>query len=320
MQDQMQHRTPNVVQFTQPRIRWATRPLLGLLLLAALIATACQPVQPVGTTSAAASSAPLPQITITARDFAFDMPQALPAGWVSLTLHNTGAVNHHALFGRLTEGTTLDQVKAAIAADNAGEPAPEGPPVMDEAHQFFMPDTDPGASNEATVYLTPGEWVIFSVSIADMSGEDMRADWEQGSIAQFTVTENAESAAPPTADVVLTIGTDDAEMPSEISAGTHTLQIMSDNGTPGASAFILKLEGGATIDDILTMFDAFFSGEEINMEEMPVFRAVGGLMGYTLSDAFYTTIDFVPGDYVAITNINGDDFPYAGLSKSFTVK
>ena len=309
---------------TQGNARWAARLLAGLLVLAALLSAACQPVQPVATAPAASESTPveLPQVTITARDFAFDLPAEIPAGWVSLTLNNTGEVNHHALFGRLNEGTTLDQVKEALASDAAGEQAGESEDaaLFDESNQFFMPDTDPGASNEATVYLAPGEWVIFSVSMADMTGADIRADWERGSIAQFTVTESDADVAPPAADIVLTIGAEDADMPAEISAGTHTIQVVSGSGEPGASAFFVKLEGGATMDDVMAMFEAFFSGAEIDMADMPVFSSVGGLMGYNLSDSFYTTIDFAPGDYAAITSINADDFPYSGLAKSFTVK
>ena len=53
---------------------------------------------------------------------------------------------------------------------------------------------------------------------------------------------------------------------------------------------------------------------------MPIISTVGGLMGYNLSDSFYTTINFEPGNYAIITNINGQDFPYAGLYKTLTVK
>jgi hypothetical protein len=296
--------------------RWA-----GWLIPFVLLLAACQPVQPVAPAAQAADSetgGEIPAITITAQDFAFDMPDELPAGWVSLTLVNDGEVNHHALFARLNEGTTLDDVKEALAGE-AGES--EGPDSrFDESNQFFMPDTDPGQSNQATVELAAGTWVIFSVSIADMTGQDLRADWEQGSIRTFEVVDSGASAAPPAADVVLTIGNDDADMPAELSAGTHTIRIVNGGDAEGASAFFIKLEDGATVEDILASFEAFFSGAEVNFEEMPTFRAVGGLMGYNLGDSYYTTIEFEPGDYAAITSINGGDFPYAGLSKSFTVK
>ena len=306
--------------FSGPRIRR----LAGMLLPALLLLAACQPVRPAATApaeSSGAGSGEVPQITITARDFAFDMPDEVPAGWVALTLVNASEyANHHALFGRLSEGTTLDDVKAALAED-AGGGSSEGPdPRFDESKQFFMPDTDPGASNQATVELTPGTWVIFSVSVADMTGQDPRADWEQGSIRLFEVVDTGNTATPPAADIVLTIGNEDADMPAEIEAGTHTVQIVNGGDAENASAFFLRLENGATVEDILASFEAFFSGAQVDPADMPVFHAVGGLMMYNSGDSFCTTIDFQPGDYAAITSIHGEDFPYAGLSKSFTVK
>jgi hypothetical protein len=43
-------------------------------------------------------------------------------------------------------------------------------------------------------------------------------------------------------------------------------------------------------------------------------------MPYSLGKSYYTDLDLQPGDYAVITNINATDFPYSGMSKSFTVK
>lgn len=43
-------------------------------------------------------------------------------------------------------------------------------------------------------------------------------------------------------------------------------------------------------------------------------------MGHNLGESFYTTITLEPGNYAAISSINGAEFPYSGLYKNFTVK
>ena len=262
--------------------------------------------------ASAATTSAVPAVTIVARDYAFDMPATLPAGLVSLTLKNEGAVNHHAIFTQVEDGTTLEQMQAMLASDGEDDTGQGGDQLV-----FALPDTDPGSSNEATVTLAPGTWAVFSVSMGDMA--DPTPDWAKGSLNLFTVEDRASDAAAPQPDLVLTVGADDADMPAELQAGPHTIQVVNASGQADGWAFFIKLEGDATVADILAMFDALFSGQE--PAKMAEFHAVGGLMmGYNLSDSFYTTVDFAPGNYAVITSIGVEGFPYSGLAKSFTVK
>lgn len=282
----------------------------SFLLLILCFVAACQPIQPAAMdVSPVAGSATMPEVTITASDYAFDLPAELPSGWVSLTLTNAGKVNHHGVVMRLPEGVTLDQVKGVLQ-ESQGDLAS----VYDLV--FFLPDTGPGLSNQATVELAPGNWVILSVAMGDFA--DPRPDWLKGSIAQFVVKESNTQTPAPQADLVLTIGQNDADMPAEVSAGQHTIQVVNGSDQPDGWAFFIRLEGDTTVEDIMPMFDALFSGQQ--PEKMAEFTPVGGLMGYHLSDSFYTTVDFTPGNYAVITSINAQGFPYTGLSKTFTVK
>jgi len=273
------------------------------------------PAEAVVDTPAAAEAIAPPEIEIIARDFAFDMPAEIPSGWVSLTLANEGEINHHGIVMRLKDGVMVEDALAAM----------DNPDANEEEYsdlQFFLPDTDPGSSNQATVEMAPGHWVIFSVSMDSVSigaTEEMTPDYVLGSIAEFDVVETDAVAAPPEADLTLTIGADDFDLPAEMTEGVHTIQIVNDSGLENGYAFILNMENGATMDDVMAMFDALFSGQEMDMENMPVFHAVGGLMAYNLGDSYYTTVDLTPGDYTVISNIDGTEFPYAGLNKSFTV-
>ena len=307
--------------------RWtAVFAIVAMLLVSACVPTSAPQAAPEATVApseeapAEASAAPeagtaLPEISITARDFAFDVPAEIPSGWVSLTLTNEGEVNHHGIVMRLLDGVTMDDALAAIAD--------EGDQTEISDLEFFLPDTDPGSSNQATVEMAPGHWLIFSVSMDASTDGEMTPDLARGSIAEFDVVEADAVAAPPEADLTLTISADDFDLPTEMTegmtAGQHTIQIVNDSGQENGYAFILKMENGATMDDVMAMFDALFSGQEMDMANMPVVRAVGGLMAYNLGDSYYTNVDLTPGDYTVISNINGSEFPYSGLNKSFTV-
>jgi len=260
----------------------------------------------------AAPSNAIPQVTIIAKDFAFAMPDEVPAGLVSLTLKNEGQANHHAIIMRMKEGMTLDDLMAVLKK-------PQGDPSTTSDLSIFMPDTEPGASNQATIALQPGNWAIFSVSMSDPTGQDQMPDWAKGSIKQFKVTGDATASAPPLhADLVLTIGKDDFAMPSALKAGKQTIQVVNASGKKQGYAFFVKLGGDTTVEDILAMFDAFFSGKQ--PAKMADFHTVGGLMGHDLGQSYYTTIDFTPGNYAVISSIKATDFPYSGMAKTFTVK
>lgn len=58
---------------------------------------------------------------------------------------------------RLKAGVTLDQLKTVLQA-------PQGDFASVSDRSFFMPDTGPGLSNQATVELQPGNWVITSIN------------------------------------------------------------------------------------------------------------------------------------------------------------
>ena len=89
-------------------------------------------------TVAPALSSAIPQVTITATDFAFVMPDEAPARLVVLTLKNAGQANHHAIIARMKVGMTLDDVLSVLK-----EPQGDSSTLSDLS--FFMPD--PGASN-----------------------------------------------------------------------------------------------------------------------------------------------------------------------------
>ena len=95
------------------RSRSSQLPLAALV----LAAMACQTPPP----------PPGPQdITVTASDYAFQLPDSLQAGPTVLYLDNTGTVAHEMGMALLKPGVTLDQVLARIKAGNSPDSLLDG--------------------------------------------------------------------------------------------------------------------------------------------------------------------------------------------------
>src|SRR5919205_417196 len=58
-----------------------------------------------------------PVIDIMASDYAFDAPDTLPAGLVTVRLMNHGQEPHHAQLLRLNDGVSFDDFAAALEAE-----------------------------------------------------------------------------------------------------------------------------------------------------------------------------------------------------------
>ena len=98
-------------------------------------------------------AATVPQVTITAKDFSFAMPDTLHTGLVDITLTNQGTQPHQAQLERLNNGVTQAQVLAAFK---------KGP-------EAFLPllssygganTVDPGQSQEVILNIAQGHYIM----------------------------------------------------------------------------------------------------------------------------------------------------------------
>jgi hypothetical protein len=86
---------------------YLTRPRRGsLVLLLALSSLSCT------------SSPGYREVTIRARDYAYDVPDSLPAGPVAFALENTGRVAHEVVITELRPGATLATILSRDKADS----------------------------------------------------------------------------------------------------------------------------------------------------------------------------------------------------------
>lgn len=239
------------------------------------------------------AAAKTPEVTITAKEYAFDLPESIEGGVVTLKLSNTGNEPHMAMLFRLNEGVTLDQFNAALK-----EPNPSGVFALGN-FASGVNTTPPGATQATTLDLKAGDYAVLDFG----AGEDHVPYMAKGMLKPFKVTAGS-STAEPASDVAVTLKEYTFEMPTELKAGAHTLKV-SNQGTQSHEMILFKLAEGKTLADLHT----FLSNPEPSGP--PPGEEVGGALPMAAGMRAWTTVDLKPGNYVAVCFI-----PDSGDGKS----
>lgn len=263
---------------------------LALLALSIALCLACLAFQRAQTAAAAAP----PVIDIMASDYAFDAPDTLPAGLVTLRLMNHGQEPHHAQLMRLNPDISFDDLTQALQAEGDG------------ALRLVTLTGGPGAlspfkSTEVTLDLAPGDYVL-ACFIASDDGVPHLA---KGMLKMITVTAGeTQSSELPTVSGTWNMRDFTFDIPDTVPAGPLTYRVVNEGPQPH-ELNILKLAPGASMSDLQA-----WSPEA---GTPPPFEAVGGMNGLSAGEADYVTVDLQPGQYVAICNIPD---PASGVAHS----
>jgi uncharacterized cupredoxin-like copper-binding protein len=258
-------------------------------------------------TPAAAYDPATHTLTVIARDFAFQAPDSIPAGWTTLRLVNEGPSLHHLVLVRLDSGKTVADFHAAMQSPNAPPPA----------WAVTVPSVnapDPKSSANATTDLVPGNYVMLCfVDIPDHAPH-----FTKGMVRPLTVTAAAGGSAQtaPTADVVIALKDYAFTVSSgSLSAGTHTIQVKND-GPQEHELELVKLAPGKTMKDL----GAWFA----KPEGPPPGSAIGGVVGVMKGSAGYFTVDLSAGNYAFVCFVPDAKDKKAhvehGMVKEFTVQ
>lgn len=258
-------------------------PLLRLACLgAALLApalTGCAPATP--------PAAEPPLVRITAHEFAYGMPDTLPAGWVRVRVVNDGGFWHHALFSKLDSTQTAAGYLAEI---RAGKDFPSGATDVGGT-----PLLVPGDSSESVVHLEPGRYVAMCTS----SGG---GTWHvaAGMLAGFTVVARpGPAAAEPRADLSLVMTDSTFEMPDTLTAGKRWVRV-ENRSRKWEECDILRLEPGATVES----YRAWRKVEHLGTPR--VATPVGGVADCVPGVVQWTLADLRPGRHLLVCDMPGD--------------
>ena len=280
---------------------WTKVKAAGLVAAAAMAAAACGRAEATPAKAAAAASPRV--VTVVARDFAFQAPDEVPAGLVTIQFQNRGENLHHMAIIRLDEGKTLQDLYAAL---RAGGP----PPAW--AHDYGGPNApDPGSDANATLMLEPGNYALLCfVDLPDHVPHVMKGMAKMLRVTPAVVP--AASRAIP-GDVTMTLNDYSFTLSKPITAGTHTIRV-ENAAAQSHEVELVKLAPGKTLQDLMKWIES--------PQGPPPGSAIGGIAGLAHGGVQSFTYDFAPGEYGLICFIPGPDGkPHFlhGMMRQFTV-
>jgi hypothetical protein len=240
-----------------------------------------------------------------AKDFAFDAPDTITAGWTTFHLVNDGPSLHHVQLVRLDSGKTVADFQAAMQT--------QGPPPRWAVEVGGPNAPNPGGGTvDATLNLTPGTYMVLCfVDIPDHVPHVMK-----GMARPLTVTANtATTGAEPTADVTVDLSDYAFTSAAPIAAGKHTLKIVNKGNQPHEIELV-RLAPGKTMKDLLAWAD--------KPNGPPPADALGGISAIGVGTTQYFVADFTPGNYgfICLVPDMKDGKPHFahGMMKEFAVK
>ena len=275
-----------------------------------------------------------PVVEVTAADYAFAVPDTIPAGWVTFRMANRGKESHHFHFNRLPEGRTFADWREAFhePADSVMQLVAEGkidPAKAGAAIDRVTPDwTDsvqthggvglvaPGRTGQTTHHVDPGHYVM--ICVIDAPNGRMHASL--GMVDGLVAVDSSAEPSPPVPDVTVRGAGREIRMDGALSAGRRTVGFRAEKvprdyqgGTDGYySVWLARLEDTTDTSEI-TAWDA---------QNPAPFEGLGGFEYLPPSDTAYVTADVETGRYAWIwfyegMDVLGEDDP---MVEPFTVE
>jgi len=266
------------------------------------------------TTTSTAEAKPIPNVAITAADYTFAMPAEIPAGYVNVTLDNTGKESHQIGFVKLGS-MTFAQFKAAADKTNVKAIKP-GTVFLGGPN-----GADPGQKTSAIVKLDPGNYAVVCLIPANSDGKPHAA---HGMVSQVkVVSTDASSESAPKADSTITLGDFSFTLPPGFT-GKGPVDI-SNQGTQIHELVIVKLSPGKTVDDAKKFFlTPPGTPPPAGPPPFTSIPGIGGITGLSPQQHAWLDMNLTPGKYVLICffpDPQKGDIPHAleGMVKEFTI-
>jgi hypothetical protein len=320
---------------SQLSIRLVVTGLVGLLLAAACqpapatpaataekpaVATTASPAtapvtspvaSPAASPQASPSASPSPSpsaarvVTIEATDFAFNAPDIIPGGLVTLQLRNSGREPHHAQLMRLNTGITVDQFTTALAQG-------PGPALQLSSLEGGPSVADPGDQSEVVVNLPEGQYVL----VCFVESPDGVPHLAKGMVRPLRVTAPPVAATPPTASQTVTLKDFSFESPATLPAGRSIVRVENAGPQPHEMT-VLRIGDGKSLTDVQQFFLSPPAGP-------PPFQSSGGMQGLGQGGSGFAVLNLQPGNYALVCLIpdpaSGKSHLELGMSASVSVR
>jgi hypothetical protein len=243
-------------------------------------------------------------VEVITRDFAFQMPDTIPAGATTFRLRNEGKEPHHLMLYRLEPGKTIRDVFAALEAGGAH------PAWM---HAAGGPNAVPnGGESIATVSLQPGNYVAF----CHVKSPDGKIHFMKGMLKSITVTPSGKRAiAFAGTDITITLRDYSFELSKPLTRGKHLVSV-TNAGSQRHELILSLLQPGKTSRDFVRWMNT--------QKGPPPVTPYGGITDIEPGRTLVIPVDLVPGNYSMVCRVrdSGDDQPHDmhGMLMDFTVR
>jgi hypothetical protein len=243
-------------------------------------------------------------VAVVTHDYAFTLPDSLPAGLTTFRLRNEGREPHHLMLYRLDPGKRLGDVLAAL---NAGGAHPAW------MHAVGGPNAVPhGGESVATVRLAPGSYVAF----CHVKGSDQVVHFSKGMLKALTVTAADRPAAPlPHADLTVTLRDYAFSLSQPPTRGWHRIMVHN-AGTQRHELILSLLAPGKTSKDFITWINT--------QQGAPPVTPAGGTTDLPAGGTAVIDVKLQPGRYSVVCRVRdeGDDRPHDehGMYSQFVVR
>lgn len=270
----------------------------------------------------ARQDADYPELVLVATEYAFDMPATAPGGMTRITLDNQGEMDHHAIFLKLNDGVTADQVGTALQD-------PTFAAIFEVAASIGGPMAGPGLAASVVLDLVPGNYTV----ICAIPNDEGVPHFALGMMASLEVTEAESTMEAPTPALTIEL----MEMmfhgleETPPAAGPQAWDV-TNAGTQLHEMGVLQLAPGVTFDQFVAMMTAPAEAspvvdESTPMAEMamagPPFTMIGGVAPMSPGFTNYPEFDLAAGEYALICFVpdpeTGAPHFALGMMAGFTV-
>lgn len=262
-------------------------------------------------TTVSAGAASSNKLTVTATEYTYQMKGSPKPGNVEVTFDNAGVEYHEMSVMQVKPGTTLAQVKKALASDDesAGEKL-----VVAEVSPLpaFL---SPGRSTTTIVNLKAGRYVV----ICHVPAPDGSPHFAHGMIKLLDVKGSKSSYQPPSDGVSDVKITDSAiELPSAGLPRSGWVKVTNETDVPRQVLLGAYTSSTATFAEADAYYDALFSGQPVAGD--PPADLAGGVLGIAPGQAAYFQIDLESGRYALVSEDLTADNDTNPLHVDFEVK
>ncbi len=310
--------------------RWVSR-AFGIVLAASTLA-ACGPAEREEAAEAGASEMASDGhvVRVTARDYAFQLPDSIPSGWTTFRMENQGMEHHFMLLNRLPDDRMFEDYSREVVAPfdtvwhglKTGVLNKEGAVAMlgrllpawyASVRQMGGPGlVAPGGVAQTTVELEPGTYVIECY----VKTKDGTFHTALGMQRELVVTSEPSGGSAPAADVDVRLSNGAIETVGALSAGAHTVAVHFDEHPAaglGNDVHVVRLEPDTDLDQVTEWMDWL----NLNGLRAPApARFVGGTQEMPVGHTAYFTVELEPGRYAWITETDAA----RGMVKEFSVE